>query len=161
MKAKSAKKAAKGAPKGVKDAIQAINRRGCLLAFPIDNRKEFPSIWSEFYPKSPMRWEWDEDGDNRVARLWHLRAELSTSNRVIYTKWFRGRATFFSRPVFVAMRAILGPSWAFRPQRARSWPRSRWTRRSRPRLSSAPPIFRAVSTKEPTSARFASSGRAC
>jgi hypothetical protein len=92
------------------DAIRAINRQGCLLVFPIDNRKEFASIWSEFYPRTPMRWEWDEDGDDRVARLWHLRAELSTCNDVIYTKWFRGRATFFSRPVFTALLRLLGNS---------------------------------------------------
>src|SRR5262249_14218922 len=112
MKAKSAPKSA---PKGAKDAIEAINRRGCLLVFPIDNRKEFPSLWSEFYPRSPMRWEWDESGDDRVTRLWHLRADLSVSNRVIYTKWFRGRATFFSRPVFTALRAILGSELALSP----------------------------------------------
>lgn len=96
-----------GPRKTAKDAIEAINRLGCLLVFPIDNRKEFPSIWSEFYPRTPMRWEWDEDGDDRVSRLWHLRAELSISNRVIYSKWFRGRATFLSRPAFVALHRLL------------------------------------------------------
>jgi hypothetical protein len=98
------------ARKGKRDAIEAINRQGCLLVFPIDNRKEFASIWSEFYPRTPMRWEWDEDGDDRVARLWHLRAELSICNEVVYTKWFRGRATFFSRPVFTALLKLLGAS---------------------------------------------------
>jgi hypothetical protein len=96
--------------KSKRDAIRAINRRGCLLVFPIDNRKEFPSIWSEFYPRTPMRWEWDENGDDRVARLWMLRAELSTCNEVVYSKWFRGRATFFSRPVFAALLRLLGHS---------------------------------------------------
>jgi hypothetical protein len=90
------------------DGIDAINRHGCLLVFPIDNRKEFASLWGDFYPKTEMRWEWDEDGDDRVARLWHLRAELSSSNEVVYTKWFRGRATFFSRPVFTALLRLLG-----------------------------------------------------
>ena len=89
-------------------AVQAIERRGILLVFPMDNRKEPASIWSEFYPKSEMRWEWDDSGDNRVADLWHLRAQLSTSNQVVYTKWFRGRATFLSRPVFSALLSLLG-----------------------------------------------------
>ena len=102
------KSAKKSAPKSAKDAIQAINRHGCLLVFPLDNRKEYPSIWSAFYPRTPMRWEWDDDGDDRVSRLWHLRAELSTSNQVIYSKWFRGRATFFSLPVFAALLRLLG-----------------------------------------------------
>ena len=84
-------------------AIKAIDRHGMLLAFPLDNRPEPKSLWSVFYPRSRMRWEWDDDGDNRVAGLWHLREELSRSKRVIYAKWFRGRATFFSRRLFVAL----------------------------------------------------------
>lgn len=74
-----------------------------LLAFPLDNRPEPKSLWSVFYPRTKMRWEWDDDGDNRVADLWHLREELSRSKRVIYAKWYRGRATFFSRALFTAL----------------------------------------------------------
>ncbi|MDR3607158.1 MAG: hypothetical protein P4M08_07250 [Oligoflexia bacterium] len=92
-----------------KSAIQSINESGVLLVFPIDNRKEIPSLWSHFYPRSKMRWEWDDDGDDRVARLWRLREELSRSNEVIYGKWFRGRATFFSKPVFTAMLRLMNP----------------------------------------------------
>jgi hypothetical protein len=55
-----------------------------------------------------MRWEWDDSGDNRVASLWHLREELSRSNKVVYSKWYRGRATFFSKELFVAILALLG-----------------------------------------------------
>jgi hypothetical protein len=53
-----------------------------------------------------MRWEWDDEGDNRVAQLWRLREEISRSNEVVYTKWYQGRATFFSRDMFVAFLAI-------------------------------------------------------
>ncbi len=77
-----------------------------LLAFPIDNAKEPRSLWSEFYPKSKMKWEWDEGGDNRVAELWHLREELSRSGKVVYVKWFRGRATFLSKELFRALLAV-------------------------------------------------------
>jgi hypothetical protein len=94
--------------KSIMTAVQAIERRGILLVFPMDNRKEPSSIWSEFYPKSEMRWEWDETGDNRVADLWHLRAQLSSSNKVVYTKWFRSRATFFSRQTFTVLLRLLG-----------------------------------------------------
>ncbi len=90
-------------------AIRAINRLGCLLVYPIDNQKEPRSLWSEFYPRSPMRWEWDSGGDNRVADLWHLREELSRSGQVIYAKWFRGRATFLSRALFPHLLATLAP----------------------------------------------------
>jgi hypothetical protein len=91
-------------------AIEAINQKGILLVFPIDNRKDIPSLWSEFYPRTKMRWEWDEDHDNRVSTLWRLREELSLSNEVIYTKWFRGRATFLSKEVFGALLKLLNPS---------------------------------------------------
>lgn len=91
-------------------AIESINRRGALLVFPIQNRKEPPSLWGELFPRSQMRWEWDDSGDSRVANLWHLREELSRSNKVVYSKWFRGRATFFSRELFVAFLALLGKS---------------------------------------------------
>jgi hypothetical protein len=88
-------------------AIQAIQKRGALLVYPLNNRKEPLSLWSELYPRSRMRWEWDQDGDNRVASLWMLREELSRSHQVIYVKWYQGRATFFSREVFVHLLAYL------------------------------------------------------
>ena len=87
-------------------AIKAIERHGMLLVFPLQNAAEPRSLWSEFYPRSKMRWEWDEDGDDRVARLWHLREELSRSKKVVNAKWFRGRATFFSRSLFTALLAL-------------------------------------------------------
>ncbi|NBX93309.1 MAG: hypothetical protein EB120_03795 [Proteobacteria bacterium] len=87
----------------LKKAVQKIEKCGALLVFPIDNRKEPYSLWSELYPKSEMRWEWDESGDNRVAELWHLRTELSLCKKVVYSKWYKGRATFFSRLVFSAL----------------------------------------------------------
>lgn len=88
-----------------KKAILAINKKGCLLVFPLANRKEPASLWSELYPRSKMRWEWDADGDNRVASLWHLREQLSRSREVIYAKWFQNRATLFSKEVFVNLLA--------------------------------------------------------
>jgi hypothetical protein len=91
--------------KGLEKAIAAVERRGILLVFPIANRPEPPSLWSELHPKTVMRWEWDEGGDPRVHALWHLREELARSRRVVYSKWFKNRATLFSKPVF---RALLG-----------------------------------------------------
>ncbi len=55
-----------------------------------------------------MRWEWDDSGDNRVAELWHLRAQLAEGRKVVYTKWFRGRATVFSKKLFTALLADQG-----------------------------------------------------
>lgn len=90
--------------------LKAIETEGCLLVYPLDNRKEPRSLWSVLYPRSPMRWEWDVDGDNRVGELWVMREELSQSREVIYSKWFRNRATFFSKEAFVNLLAYLGSS---------------------------------------------------
>jgi hypothetical protein len=87
----------------VRSAIAIVERLGISLVYPIDNRPEPPSLWSELYPKSEMVWSWDADADPRVAAIWHLREELSRSEEVAYAKWFRGRATFFSLPVFHAL----------------------------------------------------------
>lgn len=86
-----------------KSAIAAINEMGVLLVFPMNNAKEPASLWSYFYPRSEMVWEWDEGGDDRVAKLWHLREQLSSSGKVVYTKWFQGRATFISKKLFTAL----------------------------------------------------------
>lgn len=91
----------------LKSAISAINQAGILLVFPIQNKKEPASLWSHFFPKTKMRWEWDDSGDSRVADLWHLREELSRSKQVVYAKWYQGRATFFSRDLFVPLLATL------------------------------------------------------
>jgi hypothetical protein len=84
-------------------AIKIVERLGITLVYPIDNRAEPPSLWAELHPRSKMEWSWDEDADPRVAELWHLRERLARSHDVAYAKWFRGRATFFSLPVFHAL----------------------------------------------------------
>jgi hypothetical protein len=83
-----------------KKAVAAINSKGCLLVFPLANKPEPKSLWAQLYPRTKMRWEWDSDGDNRVASLWHLREQLSRSRQVVYTKWFQNRATLLSFEVF-------------------------------------------------------------
>jgi len=88
-------------------AIRHIEAAGMLLVYPIDNQPEPASLWSAFFPKSRMRWEWDTGGDDRVANLWRLREELSRSEKVVYAKWYKGRATFFSKEVFTAALARL------------------------------------------------------
>ncbi|MDF2694073.1 MAG: hypothetical protein K0S65_2456 [Labilithrix sp.] len=86
-------------------AVRIVDRLGIALVYPIDNKPEPRSLWSELHPKVTMEWSWDEGADPRVAELWHLREQLARSHDVAYAKWFRGRATFFSLPVF---HAILG-----------------------------------------------------
>lgn len=88
-------------------AIQAIQKRGALLVYPLDNRPKPDSIWSEFF-SDKMRWEWDADGDDRVAKLWQIKTTLSSSREVVYVKWYQGRATFFSKETFTHLLAYLG-----------------------------------------------------
>lgn len=90
-------------------AVKHVNRKGILLVFPHENRKEPPSLWYEFFPRTKMRWEWDESGDNRVGELWHLRERLSLSRKVIYGKWYRGKATAMAFDVFKAILRIANP----------------------------------------------------
>jgi hypothetical protein len=92
-------------------AVQFINKRGLLLVFPQENRKDPASLWYEFFPRSKMRWEWDEGGDNRVSDLWFLRERLSLSRKCVYAKWFRGRATLISNDVFPAMLKLANPGF--------------------------------------------------
>jgi hypothetical protein len=94
-----------------KSAVKRINQRGALLVFPINNRKEPASLWSEFYPRKKMRWEWDDSGDDSVAQLWYLMKKLSSSREVVYSKWYQGRATFFSRELFVALLRLNLPQF--------------------------------------------------
>ncbi len=84
-------------------ATSIVDRLGICLVYPIDNAREPTSLWSELYPRSKMEWSWDADADPRVAEVWHLREQLARSSDVAYAKWFRGRATFFSLPVFHAL----------------------------------------------------------
>lgn len=95
-----------------KSAVKKINDRGALLVFPINNKKEPASLWSEFYPRTKMRWEWDDDGDNKVGDLWLLMKKLSDSRQVVYSKWYQGRATFFSRDLFTALLKVTQPDYS-------------------------------------------------
>lgn len=90
-------------------AIKHVNSNGMLLVFPHDNRKEPPSLWYSFFPRTKMRWEWDENGDSRVSDLWHLRERLSTSRKVVYGKYFRDRATVVSLDLFAAILRLSNP----------------------------------------------------
>jgi hypothetical protein len=77
-----------------------------LLVFPIANREQPHSLWSEFFPKIRMVWEWDEEGDHRVWHMWQLMKQLSDCGDVVYSKWYQGRATFFSHELFTAMLSL-------------------------------------------------------
>jgi hypothetical protein len=73
----------------------------------MNNRKEPSSLWSELHPRTRMNWDWDNEGDNRVFEMWALMKELSSCREVVYSKWYQGRATFFSRELFTALLSVL------------------------------------------------------
>ena len=94
----------------IREAIDRINKHKILLVFPIKNAKEPHSLWAELHPRTKLRWEWDDSGDNRVAEMWTLMKSLSSCREVVYSKWYLGRPTFFSRPLFVAMLRVFEES---------------------------------------------------
>src|SRR6476620_2773107 len=87
-------------------ARSAIEQTGALLVYPLANRDDPPSLWKVLHPRVPMRWAWDQGADDRVVKLWQLREELAREKQVVYGKWYRGRAVFFSKRLFVAMLAV-------------------------------------------------------
>jgi len=94
----------------LKKLVTTIDQKHCLLTFPLDNKKEPDSLWSSLYPKSKMTWAWDADSDGRISELWIMREELSRSKKVVYAKWYRQRATFFSQECFTNLLAYFGTS---------------------------------------------------
>lgn len=89
-----------------KAAISKIKKRGVLLVFPLNNQKEPASLWSEFHPRKKMNWVWDDSAGAEVGELWWLMKKLSANPQVVYSKWYRGRATFFSPELFTALLCL-------------------------------------------------------
>lgn len=87
--------------------IKIINEHHALLVFPIKNKPEPLSLWKAMYPRTEMRWEWTDEADDKVVKLWHSREQLAKSGLVVYSKWYQNRATLFSKELFVNMMAFL------------------------------------------------------
>jgi len=67
-----------------------------------------------------MTWAWDDQADNKVVKLWHLKEELSQSGEVLYAKWLKDRATFFSKDLFIPLLRALNPDENIRFPSAKS-----------------------------------------
>ena len=87
-------------------AVSRIEAHGALLVFPINNRELPNSLWAEFYPNTKMIWDWNEDSDYKIADTWQLMKKLSDCREVVYSKWYQGRATFFSPELFAALLCL-------------------------------------------------------
>lgn len=105
--------------KKLEKAIAAIENYGILLVYPIQNSKEPKSLWSALFPRTEMVWDWTDEAHSKVAEIWHLREELARSQKVVYAKWYKNRATFFSQEVFLYLLAYLESA-----QREKNLPRS-------------------------------------
>ncbi len=90
-------------PPTLSSAVKIVERLGVALVFSLPQPSAPPSLWGEMYPHDTMRWEWTDDADDRVVQLWRIRERLAESRRVVYSKWYGGRATLFSRDVFHAL----------------------------------------------------------
>jgi len=90
----------------IQKAVGLINRHHLLIVFPDRNRPQPKSLWSLLHPKIPMLWEWSDEGDDRVLQMWNLMKRLSEDRRVIYLKWYKGRATFISQDLFTALLCL-------------------------------------------------------
>ena len=102
----------------IAQAVDRIREHGVLLVFPIHNREEPRSLWLEFFPGTTMVWDWNDDGDRRVAQMWRLMKLMSDTSEVVYSKWYQGRATFFSRELFASILRVR--RGAFDPRRGLS-----------------------------------------
>jgi hypothetical protein len=82
----------------VENAIREVERLGCVAVFPEKSSKKssIVSLWELFYPRSPMKWEWDESADNRVVKLWWLKNEVARTQKVLYGRFFSNRPVFVS-----------------------------------------------------------------
>jgi hypothetical protein len=87
-------------------AVTSIRRHGALLVFPMNNQTQPHSLWAEFFPKTRMIWDWNEDSDQRVGDMWQMMKRLSVCREVVYSKWYRSRATFFSHELFAALLCL-------------------------------------------------------
>jgi hypothetical protein len=98
-------------------AIDYVRQHRVALTFPEQNQKEPPNLWSCFHPRTQMRWEWDGDGDRKVSDLWIFRESLSRSGKILYSKWYRGKATFvdleFLPTLLSALKMPAAGSWDY------------------------------------------------
>lgn len=84
-------------------AIKAIEKNGMLLVYPVKNKAEPKSLWSELLPRKEMVWDWTDEAGSEVAEMWRLRENLSRSGEVVYAKYLQNRATFFSKSRFIEL----------------------------------------------------------
>jgi hypothetical protein len=97
-----------------KKMLECIEEKHWALVYPLKGKDQWPSLWHHLYPRRPMNWSWDSEADPRISQLWADREDLASQKLAVYTKYFRDRATFFSKPYFVSLLREHRP-WTKKP----------------------------------------------
>ena len=84
-------------------AVRFIDAVGFCLLFPVKNVL-LPSLYYAMTRRIPITW------DKYTVKLWEWKDELPRRRRALYTKYFRGRGTFFSRAMLANFLALRGGS---------------------------------------------------
>lgn len=82
-----------------------IQDKGMLLMFPIKNEKDPDSFWPHVFPRSKFFWDWTKDTDPKIFKIRTIIDELLNNDQIIQAKWYKNRATFFSKETFQHMLA--------------------------------------------------------
>lgn len=80
----------------IQKCLSFINEQGVVSVFPA--KSSMPSLWKFLHPRSKFSWVWDENGDDKVAKLWWLKNEIAASRKVLYGRFFS------NQPVFVSLK---------------------------------------------------------
>ncbi|MEO5668509.1 MAG: hypothetical protein ABIR96_10655 [Bdellovibrionota bacterium] len=96
---------------GLKSALDQVERVGRVAIFPEKNKKKnsIVSLWEIFYPRTKMKWEWDEAADNRVVKLWWLKNEIAQTQKVLYGRFFGNRPVLVSKKEALKILVTLEP----------------------------------------------------
>lgn len=80
-------------------ALETVEKYGCVAIFPekIKKKNSIVSLWEIYFPRTKMNWEWDEDADRRVVRLWWLKNEVAQTKKVLYGRFLSNRPVLVSK----------------------------------------------------------------
>lgn len=83
----------------LKGALEHVEKVGRVAIFPEKNKKKSSiiSLWELFFPRTKMKWEWDDSADNRVVKLWWLKNEIAQTQKVLYGRFFGNRPILVSK----------------------------------------------------------------
>jgi len=83
----------------LQSALDQVEKIGRVAIFPEKkpSKHSIISLWELFYPRTKMKWEWDDSADNRVVKLWWLKNEIAQTQKVLYGRFFGNRPVLVSK----------------------------------------------------------------